>query len=464
MPRSTTAEQDLNQPFEFNERIILVFWGIGMLLMTMNTTMFNVALPTVIAEFQIESSMATWIVSGYSIVFALSALTFSRLSDYIPIRRLISFGLLVLGISSLIGFFSNTFLVLLLARLFQAIGAGTLPSLAIVLSSKYIPVSRRGKAMMVIASSAVLGFGLGPLVGGILTEHWGWNYLFLVPFVVLVILPVIRKNLPSEENKPVKFDMPGALLVGISVGGLLLFVTSGIYLALIFSVPAMFLLWKHLHRTDIPFIQPELLRNRGYLLLLLMPFTALFMNFATLFTIPLLLADLFNKSPLEIGLIMFPGPMLAALASNVTGKIIDGKGSMMVIRSGLAFLLIAYVLFAFLANVTPYASLGILIIAITGTNILLASASNEVSKILPVQLIGAGMGLVQLCQFVGGAFGAGIAGMLITVQQHLPPEEIFRNLFFVYIGWMVIAHIAFQLYLRSRKTDRKHLPDNTLSS
>ncbi|WP_160141607.1 MFS transporter [Salicibibacter halophilus] len=292
----------------------------------------------------------------------------------------------------------------------------------------------------------------------------GWNYLFLVPFVVLLILPIIRKNLPSEENKTVKFDMPGALLVGVSVGGLLLFVTSGIYVALIFSVPAMFLLWKHLHKADIPFIQPELLHNRGYLLLLLMPFTALFMNFATLFTIPLLLADLFNKSPLEIGLIMFPGPILAALASNVTGKIIDGKGSMMVIRAGLAFLLISYVLFAFFANVTPYASLGILIIAMAGSNILVASSNNEVSKILPVPHIGAGMGLVQLCQFVGGAFGAGIAGMLITVQQHLPAEEIFRNLFFVYIGWMVIAHIVFQLYLRSKNTDRKHLPDNTLSS
>ncbi|WP_160141608.1 MFS transporter [Salicibibacter halophilus] len=172
MPSAPIEDQDLSQPFELNERIILVFWGIGMLLMTMNTTMFNVALPTVIAEFQIDSSMATWIVSGYSIVFALSALTFSRLSDYIPIRRLISLGLLVLGASSLIGFFSNTFIVLLLARLFQAIGAGTLPSLAIVLSSKFIPVSRRGRAMTVIASSAVLGFGLGPLVGGSLLSIW----------------------------------------------------------------------------------------------------------------------------------------------------------------------------------------------------------------------------------------------------------------------------------------------------
>ncbi|QQK80470.1 MFS transporter [Salicibibacter cibi] len=453
-----------SKPFEFNERLILIFWGIGVLLITMNTTMFNVVLPTVIVEFQINSSVATWLVSGYSIVFALSAITFSRLSDYIPIRRLITLGLIVLGISSAIGFFANTFLVLLLARLFQAVGAGTLPSLVVVLASKYIPVSRRGKAMTVIASTAVLGFGLGPLVGGLLTEQWGWNYLFLAPFAVLLILPVIRKHLPSEENKTVKFDMLGAFLVGVSAGGLLLFVTGGSYVAIIFSVPAMVLLWKHLHKSDIPFIQPELLHHRSYLLLLLMPFTALFMNFATLFTVPILLDELFQRSPLEIGVIMFPGAMLATFATIVAGRMIDGKGSIMVIRAGLMLLFIAFLLFAFLGNVSPYAVLGILFIAFAGSNILLASANNEVSKILPVQLIGAGMGVVQLSQFVGGAFGAGVAGMLITVQQHLPPEAIFRNLFFVYLGWMVIAYIVFRLYLRLENSDRKHLSDNTSSS
>ncbi|QQK76406.1 MFS transporter [Salicibibacter cibarius] len=464
MSGSPAAKQNMGKPFEMNERTILVFWGIGMFLMTMNTTMFNVALPTVITEFQIPSSVATWIVSGYSVVFALSAITFSRLSDYVPIRRLISFGLLVLGISSLIGFFSNSFLFLLLARLFQAIGASALPSLAVVLFSKYIPVNRRGNAMAVVAASASLGFGMGPLFGGVLTEQWGWNYLFLVPFAVLVILPIIRRNLPSEAIQKVKFDVFGAILIGVSVGGVLLFVTSGIYIALIFSIPAMFLLWKHIHKAEIPFIQSELLHYRSYLLLLLMPFTSFFMNFATLFTIPILLSELFNKNPLETGLIIFPGAILAAFSANLAGKVIDRKGPVNVIRAGLAFLFIAYILFAFFANVSPYASLGIIIIAISGSNILLASANNEVSRILPATFIGSGMGLIQLSQFVGGAFGAGVAGMLISVQQQLPQEEIFRNLFFVYIGWMIIAHIVFHLYLRSKKAGRNIAHDNSLSS
>ncbi|AXF55161.1 MFS transporter [Salicibibacter kimchii] len=305
---------------------------------------------------------------------------------------------------------------------------------------------------------------MGPLLGGVLTEQWGWNYLFLLPFAVLLILPIVRRNLPFEDILKVKFDTPGAILVAVSVGGVLMFVTSGIYTALIFSIPAMFLLWKHVHKAEIPFVQPELLHNRGYLLLLVMPFTSFFMNFATLFTIPILLAELFNQGPLQIGLIIFPGAILAAFTANLAGKVIDRKGPLNVIRAGLAFLLISYILFAFFANISPYASLAIIIIAISGSNILLASATNEVSRTLPSKLIGAGMGVVQLGQFVGGAFGAGVAGMLISVQQHFPPDEVFRNLFFVFIGWMIIAHVIFQLYLRSKNSDRKHSHANTLPS
>ncbi|WP_081833685.1 MFS transporter [Geomicrobium sp. JCM 19055] len=163
---TSVSTTETTEAFAFNERLVLSFWAIGMWLMTMNTTMFNVALPFVILDFQLTSSVATWIVSGYSIVFAISALTFSRLSDYVPIKRLISIGLIILGFSSLLGFFATNFTTLLIARLLQAIGASTLPCLAIVLSSKYIPISRRGNAMAIIAAAAALGFGMGPLVGG----------------------------------------------------------------------------------------------------------------------------------------------------------------------------------------------------------------------------------------------------------------------------------------------------------
>lgn len=118
--------KEQEQPVIEENKIILI-WSATVWLVVMNTTMFNVALPSVLSELSLSSSTASWIVSGYSIVFAISTLTYSRLSDFLPIRKLLSIGLGLLAISSIIGFFSQDFIWLLAARLLQAAGAWGCP-------------------------------------------------------------------------------------------------------------------------------------------------------------------------------------------------------------------------------------------------------------------------------------------------------------------------------------------------
>ncbi|TXK81884.1 MFS transporter [Paenibacillus sp. N3.4] len=152
------------------ERLVLGFWSIAVMLITMNTTMFNVALPQIMKEFSLSSTTASWIVTGYSIVFAISSITFSRLSDYLPIRRLLMIGLICLGAGSLIGVFSHHFIMLFAARLLQAAGAGSGISLGVMLVTRYIPMSRRGRSMSMVISTATFGMGLGPVLGGAITN------------------------------------------------------------------------------------------------------------------------------------------------------------------------------------------------------------------------------------------------------------------------------------------------------
>ena len=183
------------------ENKILLIWSFTSWLVVMNTTMFNVALPTVLSELSLNSSTASWIVSSYSIVFAISTLTFSRLSDFIPISKLLLTGITILGVASIVGFFSSDFYLLLLARILQAAGAGAVPGLAMVLVRRYIPISRRGKAMAFILSAGSLAFGLGPVIGGIITQYLGWQYLFGITCFVVLFIPFFRKLLPNEEVK-----------------------------------------------------------------------------------------------------------------------------------------------------------------------------------------------------------------------------------------------------------------------
>ena len=173
----SSSKDDSKVPFQENKIILIL--SFTTLLVVMNTTMFNVALPSILKDFSLNSSTASWLVSGYSIMFAISSLTFSRLSDFIPLSRLLLFGISILGIASIIGFFSNHFLHLI--RSSNCSGCwwqDGVMGLGMIMAVRYIPLSRRGRAMAIIASSASLAFGLGPVIGGVITQYLGWNYLF----------------------------------------------------------------------------------------------------------------------------------------------------------------------------------------------------------------------------------------------------------------------------------------------
>ena len=399
------------------ENKILLIWSFTSWLVVMNTTMFNVALPTVLSELSLNSSTASWIVSSYSIVFAISTLTFSRLSDFIPISKLLLIGITILGVASIVGFFSSDFYLLLLARILQAAGAGAVPGLAMVLVRRYIPISRRGKAMAFILSAGSLAFGLGPVIGGIITQYLGWQYLFGITCFVVLFIPFFRKLLPNEEVKKGQFDLWGAILTGVSVTGLLLFLSTFSMIILFCTLFCIIILWRYLHRIEAPFIQPRLLRDRQFLKLLFIGFTAFITNFSTLFLMPIILTVIFNKAPAEVGIIIFPGAISGALAAQFIGRLIDRFGNAPLIICGQLFLSIGTIMFAFLSTISPFFILTTYIFISIGFSTLNSSISNEVTRILPIVEMGTGLGMTQLVQFIGGAFGVTLSGLLLTIQK-----------------------------------------------
>ncbi|MCA1319122.1 MFS transporter [Bacillus tianshenii] len=443
----STNTRAIEEPV-LQESKVIIFWSITVWLVVMNTTMFNVALPSVLRELSLSSSTASWIVSGYSIVFAIATLTYSRLSDFIPIKRLLTIGLSLLAISSIIGFISSNFYMLLAARLLQAGGAGAVPGLAMVLAGRYIPISRRGKAMAFISSAASLGFGLGPVIGGLITQYLGWHYLFMVTGFVLLLLPVFRRLLPYEEVQKGKFDLLGSILIGLGVTGLLLYLSSFSLPILIGSILILGWLWWHIHRIPMPFIQPALLKNRQFTKLLFIGFGAFVTHFSSLFLMPIMLSVLFEKEPATIGLLIFPGAILSAIAAQFIGRLIDRFGNMPLILFGEGFLIVATVSFAFFGGLSEYAILFTYMFMSTGFSALTSSISNEISRILDKKQLGAGMGIAQLVQFFGGAFGVALTGLLLVWQSGISVDAAYRNIF---IGLTVLLSATLAVFWHYRK-------------
>lgn len=436
---------------ELPEKAIVMFWCIAVWLVVMNTTMFNVALPSVSKEFALTSAAASWIVTGYSIIFGISSIAYSRLTDFLPIRKLLLVGILLMGVSSLIGFFAHQYALLLAARTLQAVGAASFPGLGLVLFSRYIPPERRGRAMTAIASSISLGFGLGPLVGGALTEFMGWNYLFVLTGLVIFTLPFFQKHLPAEQVKSVHFDFVGSFLVALGTTCLFLFVTTFSLWLLALGLGSVLLLWRHVHRVQTPFIQPEILRSKAFLQLISIGFTGYFINFATLFCMPIMLSQIFHLSSLEIGIVIFPGAIIAATAANKIGTFIERYGNAVVLRGGLLSILLSAVMFSTLSSLsTIHIAVSYLFMSL-GFSALVASYSNELSLTLSKEHVGAGMGINQLVSFIGGAFGVGVTSMLMTVQKGIDAGSVFQNIYAVLCILPIVAFYLLRKYMLKKR-------------
>ncbi|WP_217597406.1 MFS transporter [Cohnella sp. GbtcB17] len=433
-----------------SEKVATLMLGLAMVLVIMNTMMFNLALPDVTHDFALSPSSASWIVTGYSIVFAISSITYSRLSDYVPIRRLVVIGLLLFGLAAIVGLFADSFLVLLIVRIVQAAGAGAIPSLSLVLISRYVPMERRGAAMAIIMSAASLGLGLGPVVGGAVVQYLGWHFLFAVSACTLILVPVLAILLPRENKGAGSLDLPGALLAAVSTTGVLLFLTNHQWYMLAGGIAALLLFAARIRTARYPFVLPALFANRKYLLLSAVGVVAYLSSFATLFLLPQILVHLHGLSAIESGLVIFPGSLLALLMSRKVGGIIDRSGNAAIIRYIPMLILLSVVLFALLSGTSYVSILLIYMLLSSGFTFMTSSISNEMSRLLPTAQIGSGMGLFQLLQFVSGAFGVALSASAIDWQKSLPLQDAYSN---IYWGLAVVVLLSIgcaYLYLRNR--------------
>lgn len=433
------------------EGLVTFLLGLCMVLVIMNTMMFNLALPEVAHDFRLSTSTVSWIVTGYSIVFAVSSISYSRLSDFVPIRRLIINALAAFSAAAIAGLFANSFGLLLAVRLVQASGAGAIPALSLVLITRYVPLERRGKAMSTLMSAASLGLGLGPVAGGAIVQYLGWHNLFAVTAITALLIPLLAGLLPAEQPKKGAFDWIGAVLAASGTTGLLLFLTTLHWTALAVGITALVLFAWRIRTAADPFVQPVLFANRKYVLLSFVGIAAYLCSFATLFLLPQILVHLFGLSAMNAGFVIFPGSLLALFLSRKAGSIIDRRGNTGILRYVPWLLLASTVLFAVFSGTSYAAILLIYMLLSTGFTFMTSSISNEMSRILPQTLIGSGLGLFQLLQFFSGAFGVAVTASAMTWQRNLPLSHAYGNIYWGLTGVLILSVLCSHSYRKHRK-------------
>jgi MFS transporter, DHA2 family, metal-tetracycline-proton antiporter len=417
----------------------------------MNTSMFNIALPFISNEFQLNEQLASIIVSSYSLFFAFSAILYSKLSSSFPIKILLIIGICFLSIGSIIGMTAISFPVLIGARIIQAIGASSISALSIIITTRYIPAERRGKQLGIVASAVTLGMGLGPILGGVITDLLGWEYLFGLSLILLTVIPFYMTLLPIEKYQKRSFDYVGMTLFFLSIIILLCSINISI-LFLLLSVLTIFFFIFHIRKSKVTFIEPSLLNNYSFLRVTGIGLSMYACNFSFLFVLPLLLAQIFEiDTAVLIGLVLLPGALFSSFMSILAGKAVDRIGGKKVALMGTVIMATAATIAGLFGTQSIFYISLIFSISSSGFVCITTSLPTILAKLLPADLLTTGIGTLQLFQFIGGSIGVTIAGKLITqISNSLLVEYKF---IIVFIAIFLSALVAFLLINSLREKD-----------
>lgn len=442
---------------------VLVF---TLIISVMNGTMFNVVLPVIGEEFQLSASQVSWIVTGYLIVYAIGTVTYGKLTDKFSIKSLISFGLLLLAAGSLVGVASTQYWMIIVARVLQAAGAAVIPALAMIIPVRFFSSEKRGHALGTSAIGTALGSALGPIIAGFVSSALNWKFLFAIPLLSLITLPFYRKYLDDEPGTNEKIDYIGGVLLAGTVATFLLALTKSNIWLLVSGLVILALFIIRIRYATVPFVNPTIFRNKQYSMGLAITFVLVAVGFGIPYLTPLMLSDVNTLSPALTGYIMLPSALVTAFLGRKGGKLADEKGDPFLLYTASTLLAGGFIILSSVVGMSPTYIQIFLTLGVLGQSYMQIAMSNTISRILPQDEIGIGMGLLSMFNFIAAAVSTAAIGKVLddgTTSVHLNPfvhdkaAFVYSNILLALAVLVIVMAILYYLQFGRKSNKNKHL-------
>lgn len=394
------------------EKLMIVL-AFTLILSSMSATMFNIVLPAISAEFRLSLSQVSWMTAIYALIYAIGSVMYGKLADVYKLKNLLTFGLGLFFVGSLVGLAAQAFWMALLGRLLQAAGASAIPAAAMIIPVRYFPPERRGRALGVSATGLAIGGALGPVVSALVAGSLNWRWLFCVPLLVLATLPFYRKYLDDRKGAGGRLDWLGGLLLAVAVALLLLAVTRGSWALAGGSLISFLLFLVRIRKAAEPFVQTRLFRDPKYSTGLALAMLIMGAGYSLPFLTPQLLSDVHHLAPGWIGVAMVPAAAVSALLGRSAGKFADKKGNVLLFVLSSALLLACFALMSTWAGYSPYFVAGVLVLGNAGQMFMQLALNNTISRTLAKDQTGVGMGMVSLIGFLSSAVATSVYGKIV---------------------------------------------------
>jgi EmrB/QacA subfamily drug resistance transporter len=404
----------------------LAVLALSLVIIGLDNTILNVALPSLRDQFGASTSTLQWIVDSYLLVFAGLLLTMGTLGDRFGRKRALQAGLTLFGGASLAVLFVETADQLIAVRAAMGIGGAMIMPATLSVISNVFPREERGKAIGIWAGMASIGIGLGPLFGGVLLELFAWQSVFLlnVP-VAAVALGLGVKYVPeSRDPRPGAFDLLGAGLSIAALGTLVYGIIEapsrgwaspmilGCFTAAVLLGTA-FVKWEL--RTPEPMLNLSFLRNPRFAMGSLAISLASFSLFGAIFAMTQFLQDAHGYSALEAGAAMVPlaaGLVIGAVSSI---KLVGRFGTTKIVMAGLLGLGAVLASALTWTYDMSYWPLGLwFFFAALSMGWVMGPSTASVMGSVPAEKAGVASAMNDVTRQVGGSLGTAIVGSLIS--------------------------------------------------
>ncbi|MBE7095755.1 DHA2 family efflux MFS transporter permease subunit [Bacillus cereus] len=422
-------KKQMSTPAEnVNVKAVVAVLILGMFVSILNQTIINVALPPLMNEFNVSTSTAQWLITGFMLVNGILVPISAFLVSRFTYRKLFVAAMLFFTVGSIICAISGNFTMMMTGRVIQAVGAGILMPVGMNIFMTLFPPHKRGAAMGLLGVAMILAPAIGPTVTGWVIENYSWNLMFYAMFIIGLIITFLSLKFftlaqPVSNTKLDIFGVVsssiglGSLLYGFSEAGNNSWTSAEVIISLVIGVIGLALfIWREL-TTDNKMLDLQVFKYPVFTFTLVINAIVTMALFGGMLLLPVYLQNIRGFTPIESGLLLLPGSLIMGIMGPVAGKLFDKYGIRPLAIIGLAITTYATYEFTKLSMDTPYSVIMTdYIIRSIGMSFIMMPIMTAGMNALPMKLISHGTATQNTSRQVAGSIGTAILITLMTQQ------------------------------------------------
>ncbi|WP_328330023.1 DHA2 family efflux MFS transporter permease subunit [Kribbella sp. NBC_00382] len=407
---------------------------LGFFMILVDSTIVSVATPSILTDLHTDVGNVVWVTSAYLLAYAVPLLITGRLGDRIGPKKLYLAGLTLFTIASVWCGLTNSIEMLIIARVFQGLGASMMTPQTMAVITRIFPANERGKAMSLWGATAGVATLVGPILGGVLVDGLGWQWIFFINAPVGVVGFVLAwrlvPDLPTHDHK---FDLVGVALSSIGLFCLVFGIQEGqkydwgqisgpisvwglIIVGLV--VIGIFLFWQAKNKGE-PLLPLSLFKDRNFSLANTAITTVGFAITAMTFPLMLYAQSVRGLTPTRSALLLVPMAVISGMLAPFVGRLTDRVHPRYLAGFGLACCSIS--LFWLSQVIEPTVAIWKLLLPIAllgvANGFMWAPLGSTATRNLPMHQAGAGAGVYNTTRQVGAVLGS--AGIAVLMESRL---------------------------------------------